>query len=231
MTHSLLRAVNCSSRPAPAARSAAAAAATITALLLTAASVGCTGSPGAWDGPPGLWERGWIESRDHTMVVARVTAEAEDGRTVPASKLLQLGLEDFESGGREQPLELDFARGLDAKSARDGWFFVLLKPGTRYLVAGRRRNEASIPTRAEFEPGSTGRVSVLRTRIDVPANVAAVYVGSLHVRVSAGTGGLHDMDDAGVTITDESEAAAKLVTEKVPWVDDPPQTALMTRYR
>ena len=186
------------------------------------------------NGSPGLWERGWIESREKAMVLVRLTAQGEDQRVIPGVKVLQLATVDFETGGQEQPIEYTMARGLDAASARDGWYFMLLDPGTHYLVIGAARPPGQNPPDNHLQPDENGRVKVLRVRIDVPAGVGAVYAGSLHVPVSTRrlifgrecTG----IDDAGVTITDESPAAAALVAERVAWAGAT-QTSLMTRHQ
>jgi hypothetical protein len=183
---------------------------------------------------PAFWERSWVESGKRAMVLIRLTARGEDQHVVAGVKVLSLWVADFDSGGEPKPIESTIGRGFDGSSARDGWYYMLLKPGTHYFYAGGFPR----PGEGLFEDGvkanALGQVRRVRTRIDVPVRGGVVYAGSLHVpvrtrRLIIGRECI-GIDDAGVTISDESDAAAAIIRTRARWAGIP-QKALMERHR
>jgi hypothetical protein len=168
------------------------------------------------------------------LVLVRLQAQDQNGLVSPGAKLFSLGIVDFDTGGQERPAAYALGRGLDSKSAADGWYFMLLEPGTHYLVAGGTRIGGGDTSQKNFEPDQGGQVRAIRARVDVPQDVGVVYAGSLRLSVTARRGFFERefiaIDDTAVSITDESEAAAALVADKVPWAGAS-HTSLMSRHR
>ena len=129
----------------------------------------------ASSGLPTHKERTSIQSGKQTIVLLRITCEWKDGTPVEpfppqlfASKgiiRINMGLGSYLVGGEVEWIKHRF---LSPETRKQGWTYLLLKPGTHHLVFWGSAPNTEIRNSPRF-------------KVNIPINNQLVYAGTLHI--------------------------------------------------
>lgn len=158
-------------------------------------------------GPPAARELHTSEGQPLVVLLLRVVTEV-DGQPGAAFRHdspvddVSFGLSDFTTGMRVKPLKTRF---LSDETRMDGWAYLLLEPGPRYIATREpiSRNAFAYEARWETCP---------RWSVDIPADSRLLYGGTLYLpgkgrAMISGPRQMVEFDSSRLEVRDESVAA------------------------
>jgi hypothetical protein len=150
--------------------------ATLFTLILFLVFTGC-----AIVRPPTEHDRSAIGSAKQVLVLLRVTGELADATQVETFRLefreddISFALGGFETGGKLQRV---WPRFLSNDSAKQGWAYVILKPGNHYLAVLEPRTADAW---SYIEKIKNALEQVKPWRLEVPEGITLMYAGTLRL--------------------------------------------------
>ena len=200
--------------------------------VLVLAGTGCQSTAGLTPA-----EREQVQAGDRVVVLLRIqcTIDGQPWESFAEHGLVEegifaFGLGSFETVGVPVPA---YPRSLTADSARDGWVYLLLAPGTYYIAVLGPMNDAN------YRVAAGDLASLLnspRWRLEVPEGVAVVHPGTLLFEgrttgtLMFGKPILAPNPDAAVVVRDDVDEAGVVAARHFPSVDSVPFVPLQ-RWR
>lgn len=177
---------------------------------------------------PTAKERSYILGGKKTIVLLRITCELEDGTSVEPFRSsfyadnINIGLGGFLVGGKVRRVEPQ--RFLSPETRKQGWIYLILKPGIHYIVFQTSQQTDAFTWNKELRYAP-------RFRVNIPKNKLLVYIGTLHLYCHGGTYLFEGkyfafFDRRRMVVRNEESLAENLTTE---YLSDfgSPQTVLM----
>ena len=182
--------------------------------------------------PPSMTELDQVGGGGKTIVLMRIVGQDNEGHAVDtfsgslSDDNVGLAIGNFETGGLPTQ-RLDWIRFLSEESRQNGWIYLVLTPGVHYMAVqgSRRTNAFTYAARFKTAP---------RWRLDIPADAAVVYAGTLDLRGTSMAllfGGrlMVTIEGDNSTVRDESVLAADVIGRNLADLGSP-KTALMTYH-
>ena len=172
-------------------------------------------------------ERSSILREKKTIVLIRIKYDLEDGTLrgpfegFGYPKVINIGLSSFLVGGKVKPVPHRF---LSPETRKQGWMFLILKPGIHYIVVFGSQTSDLYTWMSDIRYAP-------RFRVNIPKNKPLVYIGTLYLHCQSryvlfGEKSCDFFDRRRIVVQNEESLAEKLTTE---YLSDfgPPQTLLM----
>jgi hypothetical protein len=182
-------------------------------------------------GKPQAKERSLIQEGKQSIVLLRINGTLDDGTSVepfPGSFYqdnMNIGVcSDDPEGKVERVIPQKF---LSSETRKQGWIYLILKPGTHYLAFQGARTTIPFIWDKQLQ-------NARRLQIDIPEVTPSIYAGTLKLRCRnawniVGAKNCHYYDESRMVIHDETKLAKEIVAEHLSDYGTP-QTVLMRRY-
>jgi hypothetical protein len=182
-------------------------------------------------GKPQAKERSLIQEGKQSIVLLRINGTLDDGKFVepfPNSFYqdnMNIGVcSDDPEGKVERVTSQKF---LSPETRKQGWIYLILKPGTHYLAFQGARTTMPFIWDKQLQRAR-------RLRIDIPEITPVIYAGTLKLRCRnvwniVGARNCHFYDESRMVIQDETNLAKKVTADHISDYGTL-QTVLMKRY-